>query len=199
MKVIKAVGFDYGGVMTGKPGSFFSNKVSNLLGISPEKYKEEYFKINHLPSTGKITWDEFWKMFVKKFHKEEKLDQLMGIVNKLHSKEVHEHMKALVLGLKRNGYKVGLLSNNTLEAITNFRNQGFYDLFDTVVVSAMVGYIKPDPEIFKLFINNLDVKAEELTFIDDSMNSLKSAKEVGFHPIHYISFEKLLVDLNPVF
>ena len=38
------------------------------------------------------------------------------------------------------------------------------DAFDTVVISAEVGILKPDPKIYQLALQNLGVRAEEAAF-----------------------------------
>ena len=63
--------------------------------------------------------------------------------------------------------------------------------FDTIIISAEVGMSKPDPQIFQLFAQQLGVETTELIFIDDSENSLISAKEVGYTPILYTGYEEL--------
>jgi|SRR3990167_3575272 len=196
MKVIKAVGFDYGGVIAKNSGHSFNEEVCKVLGITIEEYEREYFKVNHLPNTGKMSWDEFWKMFVNKLNKQDKLEEVRKVVHKTNTREIDQEILDLAKKLKGEGYKVGLLSNNTLDAVTKFREIGLYDLFDTVVVSEEVGYSKPDPKIFELFLDNLNVRSEELAFIDDSINSLSTAKEIGYKPILFTTYEKLLKDLE---
>lgn len=193
---IKAIGFDYGGVIAKNSGQPFDQRVSRALGMSMEEYRKEYFKVNHLPNSGKMSWDEFWVMFTNKLGKQKKLEGVRKVVHELNTRDVDESVLSLVQKLKENKYKVGLLSNTTLDAVIRFRSLGFYELFDTVVVSAEVGYSKPDPKVFELFIDNLDVKAEELVFIDDSINSLKTANEIGYHPILFTAYEKLLEELK---
>jgi 2-haloacid dehalogenase len=41
----------------------------------------------------------------------------------------------------------------------------FFDLFDGIVVSGEEGLIKPDPRIFRLFLDRYGVMAEDCIFI----------------------------------
>ncbi len=59
---IRAIGFDYGGVIGGSPGSVFEKGVGDILGVNRELFKKIYFENNFLVNTGKLTWDEFWKL-----------------------------------------------------------------------------------------------------------------------------------------
>ena len=61
---------------------------------------------------------------------------------------------------------------------------GLASLFDTVTESAVVGVRKPDPQIFRLAVNALDVKAENVVVIGDSYSKdILPANEIGCHTI----------------
>ncbi|MEM9686016.1 MAG: HAD-IA family hydrolase, partial [Bacteroidota bacterium] len=44
---------------------------------------------------------------------------------------------------------------------------------------------KPDKEIFFLLLNRYQLHAEDCLFIDDNSNNISTAKEMGFHTIHF--------------
>jgi len=56
-------------------------------------------------------------------------------------------------------------------------------LFDTVVESARVGLRKPDPRIYRLACERLDVLPEESVFLDDLGANLKPARAMGMATI----------------
>ena len=76
------------------------------------------------------------------------------------------------------------------------KKQNLLELFDDVIISGEVGVQKPDPEIFMLACKRLTISPTELIFVDDSANSLKSSKTVGYAPLLYISNEQLEDDLQ---
>ena len=65
--------------------------------------------------------------------------------------------------------------------------------FDVFLASAEVGLRKPDPKIYALAIQKLDeyskqnggngVKAEDVVFLDDIGENLKTPREMGIHTI----------------
>lgn len=80
-------------------------------------------------------------------------------------------------------------------AITNFSREKFTEacerfpfltLFDGVVVSAHEGLIKPDPAIFRLFLERYGLAAEACIFIDDSAANIAAAREIGMTTIHFV-------------
>ena len=191
----KAIGFDYGGVIAGISSAEFYNRVINFLNVDPKIFKEVYYKFNKLVNTNILTPNDFWKKILEELNVINKHDELMKFIQGLPF-EIDEQVLGLVDQLKTNGYKVGLLSNNTLDAAKQFRDTGFTDHFDVTLVSAEIGFSKPDPKAFEIFAERLGVSLSELIFIDDTERSLSTAKQVGFKPILFTSYEALLIDLK---
>ena len=54
------------------------------------------------------------------------------------------------------------------------------------MISAEVGMMKPDPEIFKLACEQFDLRPEDIFFIDDSAANIASATKLGFHTHHFV-------------
>jgi 2-haloacid dehalogenase len=91
-----------------------------------------------------------------------------------------------------------------LYAITNFngpkfretqRRFGFLNIFRDVVVSGEVGMLKPDREIFELFLARNDLTAGSCLFIDDSRHNVEGSRAVGMDAIHFESPQQLRRDL----
>ncbi len=71
-------------------------------------------------------------------------------------------------------------------------------MFDSIIISAEVKYIKPEPEIFKLSFAELGVLPEEAIFIDDTPESLKGADNIGYQPILFRDNESLKAELEKI-
>jgi len=63
-------------------------------------------------------------------------------------------------------------------------------MFDTVIFSCRVGLVKPEPEIYRMCLSYLALKAEDCLFIDDSEKNIAGAQKIGLNTIHYTSFDK---------
>ncbi len=187
----KAIGFDYGGVIVGIPGSEFSNKVAEILDVTPEVYQSAYFNNNHLFNHNILPRNDFWTKILNEINRPEKLSSLLQFLDSLNQNELNDKVINLAKQLKNKGYKIGILSNNNLESIEKMKTFGLMELFDVVVVSAEIGFSKPDAKAFDIFINQLDVLPEELIFIDDTKKSLESSEKVGYYPIIYHKFDEL--------
>ena len=95
-------------------------------------------------------------------------------------------------------FKLAMLSNIGSRARLDMRFlPGQIDqLFEVVVPSGEVGYVKPQPEIFQLTAQKLGVRPEECVMIDDIDAYCISAREVGMQAIHYVNNEQLIADLT---
>lgn len=90
--------------------------------------------------------------------------------------------------LKAAGYPLYGLSNWSAETFPFAREKyDFFDLFDDIVISADVGFAKPEPEIYHIMLEKIGKPANECLFIDDSLANIEQAKQMEFVTIHFIS------------
>lgn len=76
-------------------------------------------------------------------------------------------VSACLKGLKRRGFKLGVISNwdATLEHL--LRSIGSLPYLDDVVASAAVGYRKPDPIIFEIALERMGVDSDHAVHVGD--------------------------------
>jgi putative hydrolase of the HAD superfamily len=86
--------------------------------------------------------------------------------------------------LKNQGYKLGLLSNCSIEIPILWQETAFASLIDNPIFSSREGLKKPDPRIYHLACERLGVAPEDCLYVADGENhELKAAAEVGIHPV----------------
>jgi 2-haloacid dehalogenase len=92
-----------------------------------------------------------------------------------------------------------------LYAITNFSVEKFaetrarYDFFARfrdILVSGEVRLLKPDPAIYRLFLDRNRLNAESCLFIDDSEKNVAGAKAAGMKAVHFQGPEMLRDELR---
>lgn len=191
----KAIGFDWGGVINGQPGTNFAEAAAKKLGISQNIFLDSYYKHNTKFNRGDISAEQLWKLVCRDLGQPNKQNTLLEMQKKYNADSLNNNVLSLVDQLRQNGYKVGLLSNNTLENEAIMLKNGLDKHFDIMHISADTKLVKPDPKAFLFFAEALGVQINELIFIDDSMKSLSTAKQCGYTPILYESYNKLLKDL----
>jgi len=93
-----------------------------------------------------------------------------------------EHVKRL----RQAGYRTGLLSNFGDSARRVWTEvYPFISHFEGIVISAEVGLAKPNPKIYHLAAESVGVKVEEALFIDDFIENIEAARQVGMQTIHF--------------
>ena len=86
--------------------------------------------------------------------------------------------------LKDNGYKIGLLSNCSIEIPILWPTTEFALLIDTAIFSSWECLKKPDPRIFRAMCERLSVAPKDCLYIADGENyELAAAAKVGLHPV----------------
>lgn len=93
-------------------------------------------------------------------------------------------------------YKIAMLSNAGDNWLKELFEQKDIKLFDEVVLSYSVGYIKPDPNIYLLTAKRLKLEPEQCVFVDDNAGHCSGAREVGMKAILYEDFPQLKTDLQ---
>jgi putative hydrolase of the HAD superfamily len=86
--------------------------------------------------------------------------------------------------LKRTGFKVGLLSNCSIEIPILWPETEFADLFHSTIFSSRERIKKPAPQIYHLACERLGVEPENCLYVADGENyELTAARKVGMHPV----------------
>jgi epoxide hydrolase-like predicted phosphatase len=94
-------------------------------------------------------------------------------------------------------YKVGLLSNAWDDLRQTMHERWNIDgLFDELIISAEVKIVKPDPRIFHLALERLQVQPAEAVFIDDIAENVEAARKEGLKGIQYHNFARTIGEIN---
>ncbi|MFW5686619.1 MAG: HAD family hydrolase [Halanaerobium sp.] len=97
-----------------------------------------------------------------------------------------EETAKILESLAAEDFKLYILSNFHQKAFEYVSSQyDFFKLFDGRVISADIGMIKPEAEIYEHLLEKFNLKAEETIFIDDSKENIKAALKKGIRVIHF--------------
>lgn len=98
--------------------------------------------------------------------------------------EVSPEMRALLERLSGH-FKLGLLSNSSQRAHIVLQETALAAFFNEVVISADVGVVKPQPEIFEIMLERIGSNPAETIFIDDNNQNVASAATLGIHAVQF--------------
>jgi HAD superfamily hydrolase (TIGR01509 family) len=104
---------------------------------------------------------------------------------------------AILQDLKQAGYPLYGLSNWSAEKFYAVKDHyPFFNWFDGLVISGEVKVAKPDPRIFELTLSKIGRPAEECLLIDDTLENILVARDMGFQTLHFESPEQLRAELS---
>jgi epoxide hydrolase-like predicted phosphatase len=198
---IKAIGFDWGGVIMHYPGGNLMERAAILLGLPREQVHDAYFSHNSIFNKGAEgvrleDATELWRAVLESLGASDQYDSFMTSLQRRPDGVVNPRIIELIKSLRAQGWKLGLLSNNSIAGGAWVREQGYDQLFDVALFSGDIHHMKPEPEAFQLFAKELGVLLEEMVFIDDSQRSLSTAPELGYDPILFRGYEQLVRSLQ---
>jgi putative hydrolase of the HAD superfamily len=201
---IEAVIFDFGGVLTSSPFEAFS-RFETERGL-PVDIIRRTNAANHLENA--------WAKFERAEVDIETFDKLFAAESLALGAEVRgrdvlpllqgDLRPEMVKALKRikAAFKTGCITNNLpANAIGSMTGRSLYVaevmvLFDHVIESAKIGLRKPDPRIYQLMVETLQVDPRKCVYLDDLGVNLKPAREMGMTTIKVTSGAQAIAELE---
>jgi epoxide hydrolase-like predicted phosphatase len=147
---------------------------------------------------GKLSYEDFWNEVLTPLGMTDRLKQQKFIERLFEGRDkVHPDMDRLVRELRPH-YQLAILSNTFRIEMESWiaDAHGLVGMFDTVVSSAKVGMAKPEPEIYQLTLDRLNVQPGEALFIDDLVRNTNAAEALGIPSIVFESPAQLRAELE---
>ncbi len=189
--MIRAIIFDWGGVLIDNPIDELLAYFAEALHVSPGDLATAYSHYQSSFYKGLISETEFTESLCRK------LNTPLPDFNALWKTAVQTVFKEkqtvfdIIIRLRANGYKTALLSNTEVPTVDYYYEKHYDRYFDEAVFSCYENMAKPDPEIYLLTLNRLNVKATEALFNDDRIENIEGAERMGICSILFESTEQL--------
>ena len=198
MAKVRAIIFDWGGVLIEDPAPALFKYCANALGVSEEQYRITFNIYLNDFQTGRVTEQQFWMNMTKH------LNVMMPKADSLWSEAFaaayrpRQEMFAIASQLRKAGCKTAILSN-TEKPVAELINKLKYDVFDVTVLSCLEGTAKPGRKIYEIALERLGVSAEQSLFIDDRQDFIDGAKQVGLQTILFKNADNFKKDIARLF
>ena len=181
---IKAVAFDYGGVIAFFQDDSAMKDMAALAGVDVSLMDKIYWDNRTIYDQGLVDGIGFFKSILADvgiFADPDLLEKL--IVRDVESwAQVNPKSEELIRELKASGIKLGVLSNMVPDFINRIKDKlPVFELMDVNVFSCEVGRVKPDKKIYQILLSRLDCKADEAVFFDDLDVNVEAAGALGIH------------------
>ena len=190
---MKNVVFDIGGVLADyRLLEFLSDKCFDSIMIKRIVKASLMSPYWGMFERGEITEDEALKGFASLDPAIEKeLAKAYASVEGMLT--IRDYAIPLVQRLKEAGYHVYYLSNYSKKAYDECgESLAFMPYMDGGMVSFQVGKTKPDPDMYRQFLAQFNLQAGECVFVDDTVENVTVAREIGFEGIVFVSYGQLL-------
>ena len=153
-------------------------RVAERLGLTPEEFDTRWYgELAHLRETGPIA-DVLARFDLSPDAAEDVL-ALRGDVTRQGLVPVPGAAETIA-ELRDRGLRTGLITVCSEDVPRIWPETLFHGLFDAEVFSSSVGLRKPDPRIYALALDELEVPASEAMFVGDGANvELAGAERVG--------------------
>jgi putative hydrolase of the HAD superfamily len=202
--MIEAVIWDFGGVLTSSPFEAFA-RFETERGLPLDIIRR---------TNASSHWENAWAKFERAEVDLETFDQLfaaesLALGAEVRGKEVLPLLSGdlrpeMVDALKRvkAELKTGCITNNLpANAIGSIGGRSLYiaevmALFDHVIESAKIGLRKPDPRIYRMMVEALDVDPRACVYLDDLGVNLKPARDMGMTTIKVVNAPQAIAELE---
>jgi len=203
-KMIEAVIWDFGGVLTSSPFEAFA-RFEAERGL-PANIIRRTNANNH--------WENAWARFERAEVDIDAFDKLfaaetLALGAEVRGKDVLPLLSGdlrpeMVEALRRTAarFKTGCITNNLpANAIGSMGGRSLYiadvmALFNHVIESAKIGLRKPDPRIYRMMVEALDVDPRNCVYLDDLGVNLKPARDMGMTTIKVVDSAEAIAELE---
>ncbi len=204
---LQAVIWDFGGVLTSSPFEAFT-RYEVEKGLPKDFVRSVNARNIHENAWAKlerseVTADEFDALFraeSKALGHEVPGKDILGLLSGDIRPAVVEALKTC-----KSNVKVGCITNNapvgkgagmSSDSCKAEKVAEIMTVFDHVIESSKLGIRKPDPRIYALMCEALDVDPSRCIYLDDLGINLKPARAMGMHTIKVLNEAQLLQDLR---
>jgi putative hydrolase of the HAD superfamily len=193
---LRAAFFDLGGVIVRTEYQAPRERLAERLNTTYEDLSRIVFEsdTSRKASIGAITTDDHWAAVARR------LGRPASEAKTLHAEffagdVIDRHLLDFIRAL-RPQRKTGIISNAWPDLRSYLVENKFDDAFDALIVSAEVGIMKPDPQIYRIALDKLEVKPDEAVFVDDMRTNVEAARKLGMQGILFQSQEQTLHELK---
>ncbi len=194
---MRAVIFDYGEVLCTQDRAAHQQLIA-LTGLDLETFERLYWRDRHNYDLGVVDGRGFWAKFARDAGLTFTPPQIDNLIETdvVMWTSVSEPMLAWAQSLRRAGLLTAILSNMVQEVLRTMRQEfAWLADFNQLTWSCELGIAKPDPAIYTLTCDKLGIAPADALFLDDKIQNVRAAEQLGLQALQFRSIEQLRDDL----
>jgi epoxide hydrolase-like predicted phosphatase len=184
--MIEGVIFDVGGVLVRTHDQSGRRKWEKRLGLEPGRMAQLVFdsQLGRQAQLGQATLGEIWDWLGGRFGLNPR--ELVDLERDFWAGDRVDRDLCNYIRDLRAQYRTGLLSNTwARDGRAMAEGFGFAESFEAFVTSAEIGVMKPDPRIYHVILERLGLVPAAAIFVDDFVQNVEAARELGMQAIHF--------------
>lgn len=193
---VKVILFDYGGVLAEEGFREGLKDIARIEGLEPEPFFEAaraaVYESGYV--VGQADEPAYWDLVRSRTGIQRSDESLRRRI--LDRFTLRPWMLEVVRTLRKAGFRVGILSDQTQWLEELDQRDSFFKEFDVVFNSYRLGIGKKDPQVFRIVAEKLGVEPHEILFVDDHLGNVSRARSVGFQVIHFAHEEAFLKEME---
>jgi putative hydrolase of the HAD superfamily len=185
----KAILFDIGNVLVRYDHCRTMQAVAECCGLEPAALETIFRQVNEALGLGRVAGEDLFAQLAAEpdarpvAYEDLETAFCSGITRD------DAALRYAVALQQRPGVTVGAISNtNVVHVAWLDEHVPELDELDLVIMSSEVHLLKPDPEIFELALELLDVPPQNALFVDDSAVNVAAAHALGIAVIHHVDW-----------
>lgn len=178
--MIRCVVFDLGQVLSSPPGLF--TEPARMLGVEPSAFEALYWANRVAYDTGG-TDAANWIPVLKALGKPttpELVRTLAQTDARLWIEGMRPEALQLMKDVRASGRLVAVLSNAPFALDMALVDAPYAEDADFWFVSASMGMVKPDPAVYERVVEVVELRPDELAFVDDRPANVFAARQAGW-------------------
>ena len=193
-ELLRAVVFDYGGVLTYLPTDRDWEEMASIGGAELPKLLEAYWLHRYPYEVGSYDSAKYWGLVACDCGVNFSDRVVRELVNQDNEQwgRPNPDMISLARRLRCSEVRTALLSNMQPDMLSFVRaTHPWLREFEVRVISCEVAEAKPEPSIFTLTADRLHLPPQDCLFVDDREANVEGARKAGMRTMHFESAETL--------
>lgn len=187
--------FDYGMVVSTAPEPSDWQAMERATGLDLEPKASPYWTTREGFDSGQLSPEQYWPGVLGRSVTAAEIDLLEGLDSAQWSHPNASTLSVLET-LQIEHASVALLSNMPVQmAERHLAEASWTNYFSNLYFSGMLGVAKPDRRIFDHVVADLNVRPQDVVFIDDNEANIATARSLGFRTIRHTSSTDLREEL----
>ena len=195
---MEAVVFDFGGVLTWQPPDSHPESLRRICGLDRSTFDLEYKRQRPDYDRGAIDSREYWSRIMDSRGEpvEPGILQSLFEVDTAGWTQVNNQVLDWAGRLQEAGMRTGILSNMPRDILVRIESRfRWFDRFEVKVFSCDVGVNKPKAGIYQSCLDELQLEAGKVLFLDDILENVKGAEQLGINSVLFRSYEQALLQI----